>query len=120
MKIALIERSICEIIQGICISAGLSCHLVDEGYVSLNCERSFHWVLIVMGLKERCIRMYNSLKGHDDHEIEIKDFAGMLSTYLSIYNFFEKKECTEWSLLKAFKENTDQHTFDIKFADGIV
>ncbi|PHT76591.1 hypothetical protein T459_20113 [Capsicum annuum] len=50
-----------------------------------------------MGLKERCIRMYNSLKGHDDHEIEIKDFAGMLSTYLSIYNFFEKKECTEWN-----------------------
>ncbi|KAF3627337.1 hypothetical protein FXO37_29899 [Capsicum annuum] len=106
--------------QGLCISAGISCHLIDKVYVSINCKGSFHWVLAVIVIKERCIRVYDSMKGHRGHADEIKELAEMLSTYLTISDFFEKKDCIDWSLLNAYKKKTDQHAFDVHIVDGIV
>ncbi|PHT26508.1 hypothetical protein CQW23_33882 [Capsicum baccatum] len=78
MKVASVERSICEIMQGLCIPAGN--------------------------------------RGHVD---EIKKLAEMLSTYLTISKFFEKKDCTDWSLLDAYKEKMDQHVFNVHIADEL-
>ncbi|KAM3320017.1 hypothetical protein P3S67_007217 [Capsicum chacoense] len=119
-KVASVERSIYEIMQGICIPAGIPWHLTGEVYVPINCKRSFHWVLAVIVLKEKCIRIYVSMKGHRGHAYEIKDLAEMLSTYLKIYDFFEIKDHTDLSLLDAYKEKTDQHAFDVHIVDGIV
>ncbi|PHT39093.1 hypothetical protein CQW23_22666 [Capsicum baccatum] len=106
--------------QGLCIPAAISWHFIDEVYVLINCKGAFHWVLAVVVLKERCIRVYDSMKGHRGHAEEIKDLAEMLSTYLIISDFFEKKDRTEWSLLDAYKEKTDQHAFVVHIVDGIV
>ncbi|KAF3640125.1 hypothetical protein FXO38_22281 [Capsicum annuum] len=119
-KVASVERSIYEIMQGLCIPTSIPWHMIDEVYLPINCKGSFYWVLAVVGLKERCIRVYDSLKGHRGHGNEIKELAEMLSTYLTIFNFFEKKERTDWSLLEAYKEKTDQDVFDIQFINGIV
>ncbi|KAF3619648.1 hypothetical protein FXO37_33620 [Capsicum annuum] len=107
MKVASVDRSICEIMQGLCISAGIPCHLIDEVYVPINCKGSFHWVLAVIVLKKRCIRVYDSMKGHRGHADEIKEHAEMLSTYLTISDFFEKEDRTDWSFLDVYKEKTD-------------
>ncbi|PHT34418.1 hypothetical protein CQW23_26218 [Capsicum baccatum] len=64
MKMASVERSICEIMQGLCIPDAIPWHFIDEVYVPINCKGSFHWVLAVVVLKERCIRVYDSMKGH--------------------------------------------------------
>ncbi|KAF3669797.1 hypothetical protein FXO38_07408 [Capsicum annuum] len=119
-KVTSMERSICEIIQGLCIPISISWHLIDEVYVLINCKGSFHWVLAVIGLKERCIRVYDSLKGHRGHGDEINELVEMLSTYLTISNFCGKKKRTDWSLLEAYKEKTDQDAFDVQFVDEIV
>ncbi|KAM3290232.1 hypothetical protein P3S67_018521 [Capsicum chacoense] len=95
MKVTSVERSICEIMQGLCIPA-------------------------VIVLKERCICVYDSLKGHRGHADEIKELVEILSTYLTISNFCEKKDRTDWSLLDAYKKKTDQHAFDVHNVDGIV
>ncbi|KAF3641903.1 hypothetical protein FXO37_22753 [Capsicum annuum] len=102
-KVASVERSICEIMQGLYIAAGIPWHLTGEVYVTINCKGLFYWVLAVIVLKERCIRIYDSMKGHRGHADEIKDLAEMLSTYLTIYDFFEKKDRIDWSLLDAYK-----------------
>ncbi|KAM3325234.1 hypothetical protein P3S67_000359 [Capsicum chacoense] len=120
MKVASVERSICEIMQEICISAGIPWHLTDEVYVPINCKGSFHWVLEVIVLKKRCIRVYDSMKGHRGHVDEIKELTEMLSTYLTISDFFEKKDRTDWSLLDAYKKKTDQHAFDVHIINEIV
>ncbi|PHT51731.1 hypothetical protein CQW23_06193 [Capsicum baccatum] len=91
MKVASVETSICEIIQGLCIPAGISWHLIDEVHVTINYKGSFHWVLAVIVLKERCIRVYDSMKDHID-----------------------------WSLLDAYKEKSNQHAFDVHIVEGIV
>ncbi|PHT79342.1 hypothetical protein T459_17394 [Capsicum annuum] len=36
MKVASMEKSICEIMQGLCIPAGIPWHLIDEVYVPIN------------------------------------------------------------------------------------
>ncbi|PHT96276.1 hypothetical protein BC332_34798 [Capsicum chinense] len=69
MKVASMERSICEIMQGLFISAGIPSYLIDEIYVPINCK---------------------------------------------------EKDCTDWLFLDAYKENTDQHAFDVHIVDGIV
>ncbi|KAF3618056.1 putative protein EIN4-like [Capsicum annuum] len=120
MKVTSVERSICEIMQGLCIPAAISWHFIDEVYVPINCKGSFHWVLPVIVLKERCIRVYDSMKGYRGHAEEIKDLAEMLSTYLTISGFFEKKDRTDWLLLDAYKEKTYQHAFVVHIVDGIV
>ncbi|PHU15150.1 hypothetical protein BC332_16355 [Capsicum chinense] len=120
IKVASIEKSICEIMQGLCILAGISWHLIDKVYVPINYKGSFHWVLTVIVLKERCILVYDSMKGHRGHTDKIKELAEMLSTYLTISDFFEKKDRTDWSLLDAYKDKTDQHAFDVHIIDGIV
>ncbi|PHT38205.1 hypothetical protein CQW23_21778 [Capsicum baccatum] len=94
MKVVSVERFIWEIMQGLCTPA-------------------------VIVLKERCIRVYDSMKGHRGHADEIKELSKMLSTYLTIFDFFEKKDRTDWSLLDADKKTTDQHAFDVHIVDGI-
>ncbi|PHT52825.1 hypothetical protein CQW23_07287 [Capsicum baccatum] len=78
MKVTSMERSICEIMQGLCIPSSIPWHLIDE------------------------------------------ELAEMLSTYLTIFDFFEKKDRTDWSLLDAYKEKSDQHAFDVHIVDEIV
>ncbi|PHT53865.1 hypothetical protein CQW23_08327 [Capsicum baccatum] len=107
MKVDSVERSIYEIMQGLCIPAGIPWHLINEVYVPINCKGLFHWVLAVIVLKEICIRVYDSMKGHRGHVDEIKELAEMLSTYLTIFDFLEKKDRTDWSLLDSYKEKSD-------------
>ncbi|KAG5627698.1 hypothetical protein H5410_012916 [Solanum commersonii] len=41
------------------IPAGLPWHLTDEVYVPVNCNGEFHWVLAIVVLKERHIKVYD-------------------------------------------------------------
>ncbi|PHU28720.1 hypothetical protein BC332_00813 [Capsicum chinense] len=54
------EKCLINIIKGFSISAGLPWHLVDEVYIPINYGDEFHWVLVVIVLKERRIRIYDS------------------------------------------------------------
>ncbi|KAF3661369.1 hypothetical protein FXO38_11729 [Capsicum annuum] len=63
---------------------------------------------------------YTTVNCHRGHADEIKERAEILSTYLTISNFFEKKERTDWSLLDAYNEKMDQHAFGVHIVNGIV
>ncbi|PHU22406.1 hypothetical protein BC332_07513 [Capsicum chinense] len=55
------KECLINIIKGFSILAGLPWHLVGEVYIPINCGDEFHWVLAVIVLKERCIRVYDSM-----------------------------------------------------------
>ncbi|PHU02717.1 hypothetical protein BC332_27968 [Capsicum chinense] len=55
------EEYLINIIKGLSISAGLLWHLVDEVYIPINYGDEFHWVLAVVVLKKRRIRVYDSM-----------------------------------------------------------
>ncbi|KAF3627221.1 hypothetical protein FXO37_29974 [Capsicum annuum] len=106
------EDSIANIIHEFCMPAGLPWYMVDEVYVPINCGKEFHWVLAVIVLKERLIRVYDSLSSKRKKEppIGIQKLAVMFPTYLSDNDFYDKTERTDWPLLEAYKGKITQQT----------
>ncbi|PHU16330.1 hypothetical protein BC332_17535 [Capsicum chinense] len=85
------EECLINIIKGFSISAGLPWHLVDDVYIPINCGDEFHWVLAVIVLKERCIRVYDSMarKRYSGPSSEIPKLAKILPTYLDMRGFLD-------------------------------
>ncbi|PHU20057.1 hypothetical protein BC332_11208 [Capsicum chinense] len=84
-------------------------------YVLVNCGKEYHWVLAVIVLNERTIRVYDSLSSKNKSEppTEIRKLAAMLPTYLSDSGVFEKTERIDWSTLKAYERKLSQQTGEI-------
>ncbi|PHU26674.1 hypothetical protein BC332_05006 [Capsicum chinense] len=122
------EDAIANIIQGFYMPTGLPWYMVDEVYVPINCGKEFHWVLAVIVLKERLIRVYDwqSSKRKKEPPIEIQKLAVILSTYLSDNGFYDKTEQTDWPSLEAYKGKITQQTdlvneiqFDVDYVQNI-
>ncbi|PHU06780.1 hypothetical protein BC332_23269 [Capsicum chinense] len=91
------EDAIAKIIHKFCMPIGLPWYMVDEIYISINCDKEFYWVLAVIVLKERLVCMYDSLssKRKKESPIEILKLAVMLPTYLSENGFYDKTQRTD-------------------------
>uniref|UniRef100_M1DGH7 Ulp1 protease family, C-terminal catalytic domain containing protein n=1 Tax=Solanum tuberosum TaxID=4113 RepID=M1DGH7_SOLTU len=100
------KRSITNVMKGFSIPAALPWHLVDDVYISINCDGKFHWVLAIVELNKRLIHVYNSSVGtrKQVHYEEIKKLSRMLPSYLLDSGFFEKNERTIWPELDAYKD----------------
>ncbi|PHT40092.1 hypothetical protein CQW23_18946 [Capsicum baccatum] len=92
------EECLINIIKGFSIPAGLPWHLIDEVYIPINCGDEFHWVLAVVVLKERRIRVYDSMsqRRHSGPSSEIQKLAKILPTYLDMSGFLDQKVRTDW------------------------
>ena len=121
------ERSIINIIKGFGIPAALPWHLVDEVYIPINCDQEFRWVLAVVELKNRLIRVFDSSISTRKQTIphEIKMLSKMLPSYLLDSGFFEENERTKFADCQAYKDNNNgsllepQVPFMIEFAQDI-
>ncbi|XP_055835052.1 uncharacterized protein LOC129903514, partial [Solanum dulcamara] len=121
------ERSVKNIIRGFSIPAGLPWHLVDEVYIPVNCDMDFHWVLAVVVLKERLIRVYDSSprRRSSNPFQEIQKIAAMLPTYLQDSGFFDNNERTDWSSLDSYKDKSTSnmlephHPLAVEYVEGI-
>lgn len=122
------ERSIINIMKGFSILAGLPWHLVDDVYIPINYDGNFHWVLVVVELNKRLIRVYDSSLGTRKrvYSEEIKKLSRMLPSYLIDSGFFENTERTNWLVLDAYKDKQmgvplESHIpFNIEYVEGIM
>ncbi|PHU04331.1 hypothetical protein BC332_25153 [Capsicum chinense] len=98
------KECLINIIKGFSIPAGLPWHLIDEVYISINCGDEFHWVLAIVVLKERRIRVYDSMlrRRRFGPSSEIQKLAKTLPTYLDMSGFLDKKVRTDWSTIEAY------------------
>ncbi|KAK4731926.1 hypothetical protein R3W88_024914 [Solanum pinnatisectum] len=106
VTVSIYEKSIKDIINRFSIPVALPWHLVDEVYIPVNCDGDFHWVLAVVVLKKRLIRLYDSSMGSRKkiYSDEIKQLFVMLPNYLHDSGFFDKMERTDWASLEAYKD----------------
>ncbi|PHU14012.1 hypothetical protein BC332_15217 [Capsicum chinense] len=93
LEISRNEEFLINIIKGFSILAALPWHLVDEVYIPFNCGDEFHWVSIIVVLKERRIRVYDSMsrRRHFGPLSEIQKLAKILPTYLDMSGFLDQK-----------------------------
>ncbi|KAG5571769.1 hypothetical protein H5410_061535 [Solanum commersonii] len=89
------ENKIVGTIKGFGIPVGLPLHLTYEVHVPVNFNGEFHWVLVVIVLKERRIK------------------------YLESSGFYEKKDRTNWSVLESYQGKKKSHPFEAIHATGI-
>ncbi|KAF3671069.1 putative glycerol-3-phosphate 2-O-acyltransferase 6-like [Capsicum annuum] len=91
------EECLINIIKGLSIPAGLLWHLVNEVYIPINCGDEIHWVFAVVILKERRIRVYDSMsrRRRFGPSSEIQKIAKILPTYLDRSGFLEQKFRTD-------------------------
>ncbi|PHU28958.1 hypothetical protein BC332_01051 [Capsicum chinense] len=127
------EECLINIIKGFSIPAGLPWHLVNEVYIPINCGDEFHWVYIpincgdefhwvlaVVVLKERCIRVYDSMsrRRHSGPSSEIQNLAKILPTYLDMCGFLDQKVRTDWSMIEAYRDKI-ANPFDVQYVEEI-
>ncbi|PHT68826.1 hypothetical protein T459_28313 [Capsicum annuum] len=103
-KVSQNEECLINTIKGFSIPAGLPWHLIDEVYIPINYGDKFHWVLTVVVLKERRIRVYDSMsrRRHSGSSSEIQKLAKILPTYLDMSGFLDQKVRTDWSTIEAY------------------
>ncbi|PHT33081.1 hypothetical protein CQW23_29418 [Capsicum baccatum] len=108
------EECLINIIKGFSILAGLPWHLVDKVYIPINCGDEFHWVLAVVVLKERRIRVYGSMsrRRRSGPSSEIQKLAKIFPTYLDMSGFLDQKVRTDWSIIEAYQDKM-ANPFDV-------
>ena len=86
------ERSIINVMKGFSIPARIPWHLVDDVNIPINYDQNFHWVLVIVELNQRLIRVYDSSLGTRKrvYSEEIKNLSRMLPSYFLDKDFFEK------------------------------
>ncbi|PHU19873.1 hypothetical protein BC332_11024 [Capsicum chinense] len=101
-------------------STGLPWHLVEEVYITINSGDEFHWVLAVVVLKERRIRVYDSMlrRRRSRPSSEIQKLAKILPTYLDMSEFLDQKVHTDKSKIEAYRDKM-ANLFDVQYVDGI-
>ncbi|PHU25164.1 hypothetical protein BC332_03496 [Capsicum chinense] len=114
------EKCLIKTIKGFSIPAGLPWYLVDEVYIPINCGDEFHWVLAIVVLKEKRIRVYDlmSQRRHPGPSSEIQKLAKILPTYLDVSGFLYQKVRTDWLAIEAYQDKMDD-LFDVQYVEGI-
>ncbi|KAM3267170.1 hypothetical protein P3S67_032634 [Capsicum chacoense] len=115
-EVADMEMTLINTIKGSSPRIGQPWHLIDEVFVPINCDGAFHWILTVIELQDRCIRVYDSMASSRKRTqtSEIEKLAVMIPTYLQLNNFFEQKVPTNWIALTSYKRKTGRdHVSDI-------
>ncbi|PHU08612.1 hypothetical protein BC332_20472 [Capsicum chinense] len=114
------EECLINIIKGFSILAGLPWHLVDEVYIPINYGDEFHWVLTIVVLKERRIRVYESMsrRRRSGPSSEIQNLVKLLHTYLDMSGFLDQKVRTDWSMIEAYRDKMG-NPFDVQYIEGI-
>ncbi|XP_015061029.1 uncharacterized protein LOC107007076 [Solanum pennellii] len=108
--------------KGYAIPSKMPWHLTDDVYVPVNSNGEFHWVLAVVALKERCIKVYDSMFSNRSNRklfSEIQKMATMLPKYLELSGFYEQNERTNWSVLKCYQGKNKSHPFEVSHVTGI-
>ncbi|PHU07090.1 hypothetical protein BC332_23579 [Capsicum chinense] len=114
LKVSQNEECLINIIKGFSIPAGIPWYLVDEVYIPINCDDEFHWLLAVIILKERRIRVYDSMsrRRRSRSSSEIQKLVKILPTYLDMSGFLDQKVRTDWSTIEVYRSKM-ANPFDV-------
>ncbi|PHT34933.1 hypothetical protein CQW23_26733 [Capsicum baccatum] len=89
-------------------------------YIPINCGDEIHWVLAVVILKERCIRVYDSMSRmrRFGPTSKIQKLAKILPNYLDMSDFLDQKVRTDWSMIEAYRDKI-ANSFDVQYVEEI-
>ncbi|PHT89751.1 hypothetical protein T459_04864 [Capsicum annuum] len=89
------EECLINIIKGSSILTGLPWYLVDEVHISINCGDELYWVLAIVVLKKRLIRVYDSIsrRRRSRPSLRYKSWPNYCPLTLICVSFWIKRDC---------------------------
>ncbi|PHT34347.1 hypothetical protein CQW23_26147 [Capsicum baccatum] len=89
-------------------------------YIPINYGDEFQWVLDVVVLKERRIRVYDSMSGRrcSGLSLEMQKLNKILQTFLDISSFLDQKVHTNRLTIEAYQDKMG-NSFDMEYIEGI-
>ncbi|PHT70377.1 hypothetical protein T459_25481 [Capsicum annuum] len=77
-------------------------------------------VLAIVILKERCIRVYDSMsqRRHFRTSSEIQNMAKIFPTYLDMSGFLKQKVRTNWSMIELYRDKMG-NPFDVQYVEEV-
>ncbi|PHU19908.1 hypothetical protein BC332_11059 [Capsicum chinense] len=84
-------------------------------YIPISCGDEFHWVLAVVILKERHIRVYDliSQRRRFQPSSKMQKLAKILPAYLDMSGFLDQKVHTDWSTIEAYQDKIARYGLSI-------
>ncbi|KAF3654973.1 hypothetical protein FXO38_02216 [Capsicum annuum] len=81
----------------------------------------FHWVLVVVVLKQKRIQVYESMSGRrrSAPSSEIQKLAKILPTYLDINGFLDQKVLIDWSIIETYQHKIGNLS-NVEYVEGII
>ncbi|XP_019228628.1 PREDICTED: uncharacterized protein LOC109209756 [Nicotiana attenuata] len=116
------EDVVCEYIRGYRLLANVPWHTVDNVLIPVNLKDKLHWVLAVVSFKDRCIKVYDSIRSslHDAYVAsEIDKLAKLVPLYLSISGFYRDKQGIDWTHDSAYSDKAPTDPFDVVFISNL-
>ncbi|KAF3647520.1 hypothetical protein FXO37_19927 [Capsicum annuum] len=75
-EVADMEKSLINTIKGLRMCVGHPWHMVHDVFVPINFDDAFHWVLVVIALMDRCIRV-----DYGNYFLECRDYGVFVAVY---------------------------------------
>lgn len=88
------DHEIAEYMRGSYMPCNISWHTVDHVPIPIGLKDEWHWILGVLTFKDRCIHVYDSMRGarHDAKIREaVEPYAVLIARFLASTGFYRKR-----------------------------
>nr|XP_009618736.1 uncharacterized protein LOC104110883 [Nicotiana tomentosiformis] len=112
---------ISQYILGYRLVANIAWDKVDFVIIAINIVEKFHWLLVVSGITDRVLHVYNSMVYSQNHklvEFVVDKFAIMIPLYLSCIGFYDKRSDIIYKNTKAYIEKGVTDPLEIQWLVG--
>ncbi|PHU09492.1 hypothetical protein BC332_21352 [Capsicum chinense] len=115
------EHHLIEYINGFRMHVVVSCHTVEDIFISVNIKEKHHWVLAVLSFLKRCIFLYDSYEFNGHYAVvlaEIEKIAKIIPLCLQACDFYVKKGI-DLQNHPRYKDKESSDMFDVLFEDDL-
>ncbi|XP_060197232.1 uncharacterized protein LOC132626390 [Lycium barbarum] len=117
------DHNVAKIIRGFKLIANIAWNRVDNVFIPVNLSEEYHWVLVVLCMKRRCLYEYDSFPGGAMHTNSIREvierLANMIPLFFNCTGFYGKRNDINWMTESAYVGKSFDDPLEYVFVDNL-
>ncbi|KAG5610088.1 hypothetical protein H5410_021369, partial [Solanum commersonii] len=94
-----------------------------DNIIPVNVSECFHWILVVFRIKHRCLYIYVSKMGDENHTEMVKQavesIARMIPLFFSSIGYYGKRSDIQWHMEPAYFDKSEMEPLEYKLQRNI-
>ncbi|XP_019242412.1 PREDICTED: uncharacterized protein LOC109222521, partial [Nicotiana attenuata] len=115
-------KHVIEYIQGFVLDANVPWHTVEHVLMTINVTEQWHWIMVVISFKDRCIYVYDSMRGGAAYQAKVHKTMAKYSVLLPHFfvhtHFYLNKKDINWRT-GVYKSKDLITLFAVKLVEGL-